>query len=235
MVIKQVLKDLFLKRAFHFNSIKQKLFPHMILSSLKQFPRMKRYHLSLLFVLSLIPLIPSAVTLQTRKGSFETKLVDMVISGKSNINEFNLFLNQKRGNFYPDILTGTTDSDFISFHIPVYLLDCRNKILLNDFNEMIHASKYPEVIIKIDPDEFESMITAPRNDTVSFRVILSGLMRKVETRCSVLSDKQGQRIVTGNLILKLSDFAMKPPKKIFGLIKLYNEVSVNFKISVSNA
>lgn len=52
------------------------------------------------------------------------------------------------------------------------------------------------------------------------------------TRCYIIECKYGNKIIHGEKTVKLTDFKLDPPVKSFGLIKVKNELNINFEFKI---
>ncbi len=163
-------------------------------------------------------------------------LNDLVITGKSNLNKFNLFLGQESQAGAHELITGLFGLRSISFEIPLDRLSCKNKMILHDFYSLVNASEFPEVTIKMDADDFDRFVAETESHTTqaSFYVTIAGITQKVRTHTLLSEDLAGNKTLRGNLTLSMNDFYLKPPKKMIGLVKLNDEVNINFIISISD-
>jgi len=165
----------------------------------------------------------------------DSQLVEMTITGETNINRFNLYLNLPARVNPASLVSGKINAGLLTFHIPVSFLDCQNKSLLHDFRKMVNAAEYPVVSIGIDTGKFEEIVSGGGRSPVPLQITLSGITKKLHSHYSIQPVASGQQILTGDVTIRLSDFSMKPPQKMFGLIKLNDEVIINFKISIKTA
>ncbi len=164
-----------------------------------------------------------------------SQLVEMTITGETNINRINFYLNnpQKKNSLNP--ISGEINSHSLTFNIPVNALECQNKLMLQDFRNMLRADKYPVVTIGIDTSEFEEILDGSDSPSIPMEVQLSGITQKLHSSYSIQATSQDLQTLTGDVIIRLSDFSMKPPQKMMGLIKLSDEIIINFKILIKTA
>ncbi len=165
----------------------------------------------------------------------DSQLVEMTITGETNINRFNFYLNNPQKKNSLSHVPGEMKAHSLIFNIPVNLLECKNKLMLQDFRKMLNAAEYPVATIGIDAPEFEEILTGSDLHSIPMRVTLSGITQKLHSSYSVHAISPELQILTGDVTIRLSDFAMKPPQKMMGLIKLSDEIIINFKISIKTA
>lgn len=192
------------------------------------------FRLRMILIVVLFPLgfLPCVVSGQQAPALEKATLTDMVIEGETNVNTFHLFLENSRTGNAPEPVSGLYAENSILFRIPLHLLDCKNDKLLADFYDLVRADEYPEVLIRIDLQDFNRLITENHNTPASLYLTLAGVTRKIKTNSSYIQHMSDEKVMTGHVTLSLTDFSLKPPKKIFGLIRLNNLVNINFSISI---
>ena len=148
------------------------------------------------------------------------------IRGSSNINRF------KFTNYNPLInLLGNADKkddEYRDIKVPVHDFTGPNHRMLNDFYEMVHASKYPYINIKIEPREMADFDEGTGLTNFKTKISIAGKSQNYVVPCEVTSCNKAQQVLKGKFELELSDFNIDPPEKMFGTIKVHNEVFINF-------
>lgn len=151
------------------------------------------------------------------------------ITGKTNINSFKLHQipNEIAGYFYTATTNPTfSNPSFSIIQIPVKEFKADNLLLYKDFLQLVKASEYPDISIRF-PDI--SMLE-PGIDTVIKEVLitLAGTTRSYDISCVTSQCDERKLFLYGSRKLLLTDFNLVPPEKTFGLIKVMNEVIINF-------
>jgi len=196
---------------------------------------MFRFQMILIVVLFISGFLPCVLLGQQAPALSKATLIDMVIEGETNVNTFQIFLENSRTDNVPEPVSGLYGENSILFRIPLNFLACKNVKLLADFYDLVQADEYPEVLIRIDLQDFNRLISENKNTPVSLFITLAGVTRKIKTNSSYIQHMSGEKVMTGHVTLSLTDFSLKPPKKIFGLIRLNNLVNINFSISIINS
>ena len=148
------------------------------------------------------------------------------IRGSSNINHFQFI------NYNPIIhLLGNenkSDDEYRDIKVPVRDFTGPNHRMLNDFYNMIHASKYPYINIEIEPREMADFDEGTGLTNFRTKISIAGKSRNYLVPCEVTSCQKARLVLKGNFEVELSDFNIDPPEKMFGTIKVHNEVFINF-------
>lgn len=152
------------------------------------------------------------------------------ITGSSNINQFNL-LNRNPGNC--TISTeknsiGINDCLFQPIQLRIDEFECRNQQICIDFQEMLKAEKYPEIIISVSQQEAIDLQKDNVSTIFNIQITLAGITKSYTVPCSINKCGQSDFRLFGSKQLHLSDFNIATPNKILGLIKVKNEVIINF-------
>lgn len=148
------------------------------------------------------------------------------ISGSSNINHFQFI------NYNPIIhVLNNTDQKKREYHnvqIPVHDFISSNHHMLDDFYKMINASKYPFIKIEIEPRIKADFDEGTGLTNFKTQISIAGNSRNYVVPCEVTSCENSNLVLKGNFEVELSDFNIKPPEKVFGAIKVNNDVFINF-------
>ena len=154
------------------------------------------------------------------------------IDGSSNINEFTCDIQEY---LKMDTLRGMTDRDKGKYlfttnsHLSVDIrrFDCHQKYITSDFRKMLKAEQYPCIVIRfLTLDEF-------RNGAVVKGQVIVELAGKkkvmdIAYNCSELTPDRVK--LQGSKVMKFSDFDLVAPRKIGGLIRINEEIKVNFNL-----
>lgn len=116
-------------------------------------------------------------------------------------------------------------------YINVSCIDCGMNVMTKDFGETIKASKYPIITIK-----FISFAKLPKytaeeerfNCTLS--ISLAGETKEFEVNCTITKAKNGLIHLKGCHDFTFGDFKLKAPQKMMGMIKVKDELQVDFHL-----
>lgn len=151
---------------------------------------------------------------------------EIIIKGKSNVNSFQCEYDKKLiasnltvTHFNKDnktILEGAT------FLISSKGFDCAHKMISNDLKSVLKADDYSHIKI----DVLELKVNNNKAIAVS-KITIAGVERKYEIPVEINGKTKN---VTGNLVIDIKDFKLKTPKKLLGLIKLEDTVTIMFNL-----
>jgi len=153
------------------------------------------------------------------------------ISGRSNINEFNFTYNAVQ-NRDLKVFGYPGDTGFIEFNIPIRDFEASNPLMYNDFLKSMKASEHPYIKISISGRQLA--VTGNGSDPAcpEIAITLAGITRNYLIDCTTYncSDKL---YINGSKKIRFSDFKLHPPEKLNGLVKVRDEIDVNFGFIVN--
>jgi hypothetical protein len=158
------------------------------------------------------------------------------VNGSTNINNFacdipsydrtDTLVIQKRKGLKDIILTGNVNLNVKSF-------DCHNPIMTSDLRKTLNAKQYPALNISfLSLNDFPEITTKPQMLTGMVDIELAGTRKRFEVNYMVSVDAQKMIHLLGTRDVNFSDFNLTPPKKLGGLIRTNDKLSVNFHLKI---
>ncbi len=171
------------------------------------------------------------------QNSFQNKTVKILpqsklnITGDTNIKAFecvfdmNFLKKENQIKFLKD------DPSHIRFKNAVLSLDtkgfdCGSRPINSDFHKLIQSDKYPQILIEL----LEVRLQEKGFANAVVNITIAGT-RKEHTFPIKYSEGAVSRI-DGILLLDIRDFNLEPPKKLFGMIVVKDEIKINFNLVV---
>lgn len=185
--------------------------------------KLKTYNFTIAAVLLLFCLHLQAKDLSDGDGETQNFIS---IQGSSNINEFQLI------NPHPAINESnsgvTNNKRYRDILISVNEFTSANQRMVRDFREMVQESKYPYIKISIERRDLADFDETSGLTNFSTIITIAGKAKEYNVPCEVYSTLNSGFLLSGNFSVKLTDFGIDPPEKVLGLIKVNNEVCINF-------
>jgi hypothetical protein len=160
------------------------------------------------------------------------KSSNLRIEGKSNINSFRCDITE---HLTPDTLYFYRDDQSckpipikggLSIHIKRF--DCHQKYITNDLRKTLKADEQP--ILKIELLNI-GYYNGDAGDIKGWvNISLAGVVKTAEINYTVKNGQPGQLELLGTRKISFSDFGLKPPQKLAGLIKVEEELNVRFQL-----
>ena len=162
----------------------------------------------------------------------------LIVNGETNVNTF-ACTNTQRLPSYEAIVCGNSTTGFIEFlqaslRIPVVEMDCGGKGINSDFREMMDADHYPGIILELwELQQTGSKSTYSSQYLASTSITLKNTKRAVKIPVRISKLGNGKFRVEGKVTLDLSDFDIKPPSPLMGLIKVSDKIEIQFELDLS--
>jgi len=153
------------------------------------------------------------------------------LSGKSNINSFSFtYSTSSRSDAWQ--IQGIKDTGFLCVSVPVRDFEASNPLMYEDFLRLIKAREFPVLKILIPKEELEMKPKDDRKSSHNIEIMLAGVTRLYSIVC--YHYKCGNNLfLQGVKTIKFSDFHIQPPEKLKGLIKVNDEIAVNFGLIIT--
>jgi hypothetical protein len=193
--------------------------------------------LLLAFLLGILPLLAfpssgSMYTYQVRENSW------ISLSGTTNINSFTCTSlgDIPRGFILADILPGSNAVYFsdAELSLEVTSFDCQNRMMNKDLHEALGGKKSPHISIDLVEIRPHESVKRGEEGKVRASVVININGQKKHTDISV-DFSQGPTlgmVIAGSKDLKMSDFGIDPPSPALGIVKVRDEVTIQFHLFI---
>lgn len=155
------------------------------------------------------------------------------INGTTNINRFRCSSTDYAG---ADTLRESSDKDGLKVLEGVISLntagfDCENALITRDLKKTLKQDTYPELTIKLSLlDERPEL---KNRQTGVIEISMAGVSRKYPIKCTIKSSNFMEKHLEGHKAFNFSDFGLTPPEKLFGAIKVTDNISVVFHLRLT--
>jgi hypothetical protein len=190
----------------------------------------------------LIPNSPALLTPNPAPGTGKIRWIvlktsSISIAGKTNINTFCCEVNGYSG---PDTLSTSNPSlsDDLqgiplkgTLQVNIGDFNCRNNAMTNEFKKILRYHEYPQ--LKIVFLSLEKMPAFNNNGEIVkgfVNVQLAGQIKRFEISYTSRRTIDGDLQLVGTKILGFSDFGLIPPRKLGGLIRVNDNLNVQFHL-----
>ena len=142
--------------------------------------------------------------------------IKIEITGKSNVGNYNC---SNTFSIRDTIYLNSTKKNAFTTEIKMSNFDCGNKIMTKDLKETVKAKKFPNSTVYISDIK-------PNGKNYKCRLIFCITDKTLKYKDFILykSDEK----IEGILNLKFSDLELEPPVKMAGLIKVKDDIIINF-------
>lgn len=104
--------------------------------------------------------------------------------------------------------------------------DCGNRGINKDFHALIQTEEYPEISLELK----KLCINTSTSATADLIITIAGEMKTYKVPVKIIDGDIPQ--YRGDLTLNINDFNLEPPKKMFGLIVVKEDIDINFNLNV---
>lgn len=156
----------------------------------------------------------------------------LAIDGSSNINQFTCDVREylRQDTLRAVSETGRPRYLFTSnskLSLDIRRFDCHHKYITADFRRMLKSDEHPCIVIHfINLDEFRN--GAEVRGQVMVELAGKRKVMDISYKCSQSGPDQTR--LQGGKVMRFSDFELVPPRKIGGLIRINEEIRVNFDL-----
>ncbi|MFD0976721.1 YceI family protein [Salinimicrobium gaetbulicola] len=154
----------------------------------------------------------------------------LAINGDTNINKFQCdfdtaFLKEAQQVYY------SRKDSIMDFTGAILVLntrgfDCGNKGINQDFHDLIKSDKYPEIHLEISKVKLRTKTFG----VATICITMAGKQKFYEVPINIKDGEIAQ--FQGELELNIKDFKLEPPKKLFGIIVVKDEIEISFDLKV---
>jgi len=173
-----------------------------------------------------------AVTLLTNAQvvKINPKISSVVIKGTSNLHDWESKTQQVNGQISINYSSKQVNS--MAVEIPVKSIKSGEKLMDSKTYEAFNADKYPTIVFKLV--EVNSLQISPNviNVTVTGNLTLAGVTKRVSVKATGKPGKDDSFTFTGTVPVKMTDFKIDPPTAMMGMLKVGNNVTLKFDVTV---
>jgi len=178
----------------------------------------------IVFLALLMVVICSAVEAQSLKLNPKFNLT---ISGTTNVHDYETKVTQMNGEI---VLNGTNQVKGMIVNIPVKSIKSKEKLMDTKTYEAFNAEKYPIITFKMTELNSLQLNGTDVNVAVSGNLTINGTTKKVTLKSNGKVLKSGSYQFKGALALKMTDFNMKPPTAMMGMMKVGDGITLKYDV-----
>lgn len=187
---------------------------------------MTKKHFSTLCISLIISLI-CGTNIQAQSLKLNPKTFSMTISGTTNVHNFDSKVTQASG----ELVISDKKAQSLVIEIPVKGIKSNEGLMDKKTYEAFSADKNPT--ITFHSTEINNL-TVTDNDiavTVTGNMTIAGVTRKVTLTATGKIIKPGVYEFKGTIPVKLTDYKMKPPTAMLGIMKVGDDVKLKYTVT----
>lgn len=184
----------------------------------------------LMLLLASIIIFTGEIKAQSLK--INPKTSTMTIYGTTNVHDFKTKVEQMKGEL---VINSSKKVQSLNIEIPVRSIKSGEKLMDNKTYEAFNDSKFPTISFQL-VDVASLQITGDDiNVIVNGNLTMAGVTKKISFKTTGKSLKPGVYEFKGSIALKMTDFKMKPPTAMLGVMKVGDAITLKYSINLEGA
>ena len=157
------------------------------------------------------------------------------VDGATNINNFTCGINNYSN---PDtIIVDRRNNQKVqlngSIQLDVQNFDCRNPVMTADLRKTLKVKEFPKLTVRfVSIDRYPNANAGNEITQGSVIIELAGISKRVDVDYKVAASNNNFINLVGSRRIHFSDFNIIPPRKLGGMIKTNDELSVEFNLKM---
>jgi len=181
------------------------------------------------FMLLLVSFIYITGITQAQSFRINSKLSSMTIYGTTNVHNFKSKVEQIKGELVVD---NSKKIQSLNVEIPVHSIKSGEKGMDNKTYEAFNDKKYPTISFQLIEVTSLQIKGDDINATVTGNLTMAGSTKRISFKTSGKNTKPGAYEFKGSIALKMTDYKMKPPTAMLGVMKVGDAITLQYDINV---
>lgn len=184
--------------------------------------------LCMLILFNFLLLAGNYIEAQTLRLNPKTSTI--TISGTTNVHDWKSNVTQMKGDL---TVNNSKKIQSMSVDIPVVSIKSEEKEKLMDKKtyEAFNSEKNPTISFHLTEVNDMKINGTDINVTVTGNLTMGGTTKKIVLKSIGKNTKTGVYEFKGNVALKMTDFKMKPPTALLGIMKVGDTVTLNYDMN----
>ena len=166
----------------------------------------------------------SAVNAQTLKINAQSST--MTILGTTNVHNFQSKVTQMSG----DLVISGKKVQSLKVDVPVKSIKSNEKLMDTKTYEAFNAEKNPTITFQLIDAVIQKATAEDIDVVLTGNLTMAGVTKKISFNTTGKALKAGTFQFTGSVALKMTDFKMKPPTAMLGMMKVGDAITLKFSI-----
>ena len=187
---------------------------------------MIKKHYSLPVILLIISLI-SANILQAQSLKLNPKTFSMTIYGTTNVHNFDTKVTLASG----ELVINAKQPQSLTIEIPVKGIKSKEKLMDSKTYEAFNGDKNPNITFKSTEINSVKVDGVDINVKVTGNLTIAGVTKKVALTAVGKIIKPGVYEFSGSIPVKMTDYKMKPPTAMLGMMKVGDDIKLKYTVT----
>lgn len=178
-----------------------------------------------LLVTNLILAVSFTSNAQTLK--INPKLSSITILGTTNVHDYETKVTQINAEV---MLSGTSQVQSMVLSIPVKSIKSKEKLMDTKTYEAFNSETYPTISFKMTEVNSFQLTNTDVLVSVTGNLTMNGTTKKITLKPAGKVIKPGVYEFKGAMALKMTDFKMKPPTAMMGMMKVGDGITLKYSV-----
>ena len=170
--------------------------------------------------------------LQAQSLKVNSKTSTMTIYGTTNVHDFKSKVTQIKGEV---VVSSSKKIQSLNVEIPVRSIKSGEKGMDTKTYEAFNEGKFPTISFQLADASSLQINGDDISVTLTGNLTMAGTTRKISFKTTGKNLKPGAYEFKGSIALKMTDFKMKPPTAMLGVMKVGDAITLKFDINVEGA
>ena len=174
----------------------------------------------------------SAITLHAQSLKLNPKTFSMTIFGTTNVHNFQSKVTLASGGL---TLNSSKQVQSLDVEIPVKSIKSNEKLMDKKTYEAFNETKYPTISFKMLETNSLQVNGEDITVTVTGNLTMAGATKKVVLKSTGKIVKPGVYEFKGSITLKMTEYGMKPPTAMLGVMKVGDAITLKYDVTFEGA
>lgn len=151
----------------------------------------------------------------------------MTILGTTNVHDFETKVTELSGEL---VINATKKVESMNLTVPVKSIKSKEKLMDTKTYEAFDADKNPNISFKLTDATGFKVTGQDVEATVIGNLTMAGTTRKISFKVDGKTSKAGVYEFKGSIPLKMTDYKMKPPTAMMGMMKVGDAITLKYDV-----
>lgn len=187
--------------------------------------KMKLTNYYMMLMVSII-LVGSAGKASAQTLKINSQSSTMTISGTTNVHNFQSKVTQISG----DLVISGKKVQSLRVDVPVKSIKSNEKLMDTKTYEAFNADKNPTITFQLTDAVVQKATAEDIDVAVTGNLTMAGVTKKISFNTTGKALKAGTFQFSGSVALKMTDYKMKPPTAMLGMMKVGDAITLKYSI-----
>jgi len=193
---------------------------------------MTKSQISKPIVMLLICILFISANIKAQSLKINPKTSTMIIYGTTNVHDFKTNVGIIKGEL---VISNSKKIQSLNVEIPVRSIKSGEKLMDNKTYEAFHDAKFPTISFQLIDVSSLQITGSDVSVILNGNLTMAGVTKKISFKTTGKNLKPGEYEFKGSIALKMTDFKMKPPTAMLGVMKVGDAITLKYDINLDGA